>query len=269
MSADVSVIMTVRNAGPYIAEAIESVRAQDTRLSWELIIIEDGSSDDSCRIAREYADREPDRIRLFGHPDGENRGISASRNRGMEEASADVLAFLDADDVWLPHRLEHQFHILAATPEAAMIYGQAERWLDFEYSYDEVYGSRGRNFVPPPIPAGAQPGLLPPPTLLKWFLDDESMAPCTCTVLVRTANARQVGGFESSFRGLYDDQVFYAKIALREPILCDLRCVARYRRHSESCCAKATLQGNHSRMRDTFLEWLSMRSAESRDASWQ
>ena len=186
---------------------------------------------------------------------------------GIDEASADVLAFLDADDVWLPYRLEHQSAILAANPEAAMIYGQAERWFDFEYLFSEADGSRGRNFVPPLIPAGARPGLLYPPTVLEWFLSDESMTPCTCTVLVRTEKARKVGGFESSFRDLYDDQVFYAKLALREPMIADLRCVARYRRHSESCCAKATSQGSQARMRDTFLEWLSTRAAEEPKAS--
>ncbi len=269
MSADVSVIMTVRNAAPYIAEAIDSVFEQQTRLYWDLIIVDDGSSDDSYRIACSYADKEPQHIRVVRHAHGENRGISASRNRGMQEASAHVLAFLDADDAWLPHRLEHQFHILAENPEAAMIYGQAERWIDFDLPFCEVDGPRGRNFIPPLIPAEARPGLLPPPTVLNWFLADETMAPCPSAVLVRAERARQVGGFESSFRGLYDDQVFFAKLALREPIVADLRCVARYRQHSESCCAKAASQGTHGMMRDSFLKWLSNYAAENRNIAWR
>ena len=64
------------------------------------------------------------------------------------------------------------------------------------------------------------------------------MVPCICTVLVRTAVARRVGGFEDQFRGLYDDQAFHAKIALHGPVYASLDCVARYRQHAGSCCAE-------------------------------
>ncbi len=263
---DVSVIMTALNAERYLAEAIDSIVSQQTKANWELIVVDDGSTDQSYFIACSYARREPGRIRVLTHPGHVNRGISASRNLGLANASGELLAFLDADDVWLPFRLEHQLEIFAGYPQASMIYGQAERWFEFDRPFDAALIANGQNYIPPLIPSGAGPGLLQPPTLLEWFLADEALTPCTCTVMVRTEIARRVGGFESAFTGLYDDQVFYAKLALREQIVVDSRCVARYRKHADSCCLMAEKQGVESLIREQFLRWLGEYSGERRGA---
>ena len=143
---------------------------------------------------------------LHRHYDGGNHGISASRNLAMQNAKGAVIAFLDADDVWLPHRLESQLALFELYPDAAMIYAQAERWYDFDLPYSVQQGSAGKNFVPSLIPETERPGVVEPPKLLEWFLEDESMTPCTCSVLVRTNIARKYRGFEDSFYGLFDDQ---------------------------------------------------------------
>ena len=257
----VSVLMTVWNGEAFLAEAIESVLAQETPTAWELIVVDDGSTDASAAIAKTFVARDK-RVTLFSHPNGANCGISASRNLAMSKARGAVLAFLDADDVWLPYRLEHQLATWSEWPEAAMIYGGAERWWDVELPFDEHRLKNGANYIPPQAPPGERCGLLQPPTLLRWFLADEGFTPCTCSVLVRTTVARRVGGFEASFKGLYDDQVFYAKVALAEPVFADERCVARYRRHPGSCCWRA---GDESTGTETesiaarreFLLWLS------------
>src|SRR5215203_3938514 len=123
----VSSVMIFLNAEKFIEEAIESVFAQ-TYDNWELLLVDDGSSDDSSQIALRYAERYPERVRYLEHPGHQNRGMSASRNLGVSQAKGEYIALLDADDVWLPRTLEQQAIILDSHPEAGMVYGSAQYW---------------------------------------------------------------------------------------------------------------------------------------------
>ncbi len=240
----VSVLMTVWNTAQYLSEAIDSVIAQRTDATWELIIVDDGSTDGSLSISLNFAARHPECITVLRHAGGRNRGISASRNLALRHARGEFIAFLDSDDVWLPHRLESQLQILQSHPEAAMVYANAERWCDYDLPFDRVTSERawwGRNFLPPLLPPGHKQGLLQPGELLRMFMAEESMVPCICSVLVRADVARRVRGFEDQFRGLYDDQAFHAKVSLQAPVYASLDCVARYRQHGLSCCASGRL----------------------------
>lgn len=253
----VSVIMAALNAELYLAEAIESVLGQFLQRPWELLVVDDGSSDATLEIAKAYARRFPRSIRVLRHAGGANRGASASRNLALNEARGEFLAFLDADDVWLPGMLARQVATLRSRPAVAMVYANAERWWDFDLPFDPAVGPLGENTLPPLVPTGARAGLIPPPRLLDWFRADETMAPCTCTVVVRAATARRVGGFVDEFRGLFDDQAFYAKIALEHQVWVNLECVARYRRHSGSTCVQAWEDEERTaRERERFHNWL-------------
>jgi glycosyltransferase involved in cell wall biosynthesis len=97
----VSVIIIFLDEERFIQEAIESVFAQ-TYSHWELLLVDDGSKDASTQIARRCAETNPGRVRYLEHEDHRNRGMSASRNLGLQHAKGDFIAFLDADDVWLP-----------------------------------------------------------------------------------------------------------------------------------------------------------------------
>src|SRR5438093_8888063 len=103
----VSSIIIFFNAEKYFAEAIDSALAQ-TYPNWELILCDDGSTDGSTQIARKYAERYPDRVRYCEHEGHVNRGMSATRNLGLRHARGELIAWLDADDVWLPHKLARQ-----------------------------------------------------------------------------------------------------------------------------------------------------------------
>ena len=107
----VSVIMPFLDSARFIAESVESVRAQ-TYQAWELLLCDDGSSDASTEIARRFAAADPERIRWAEHEGHANRGASAARNLGLSLARGDYVAFLDADDVWLPRKLEEQVALL-------------------------------------------------------------------------------------------------------------------------------------------------------------
>jgi hypothetical protein len=114
----ISVIVPVLNGERFLVEALESVLDQ-TFTDFELIVVDDGSTDSTPDILREFAARD-DRVIVLRRP---NPGQSVARNVGIDAARAPVLAFLDADDVALPNRLERQHDFLASNPAIAVVGG--------------------------------------------------------------------------------------------------------------------------------------------------
>ena len=104
----VTVIMPAYNAARFLEAAIASVQSQTVE-NWELLVIDDGSSDESCRIAEAFAQKDP-RINFLPNP--RNMGVSATRNRGIELAKGTYIAFLDSDDVWHPEKLQMQLEAM-------------------------------------------------------------------------------------------------------------------------------------------------------------
>ena len=115
----ISVIIPVYNGERYLAEAIESVLAQSYR-PLEIIVIDDGSTDESARVAQQFP------VRYYFQSHG---GPGAARNRGIEQAHAEFFAFLDADDMWLPDKLARQMAACAARSELDAVFGQAELFI--------------------------------------------------------------------------------------------------------------------------------------------
>jgi glycosyltransferase involved in cell wall biosynthesis len=111
----VSVVVPVYNGARYLTAAIESILAQETR-PLEIIIVDDGSTDDTPRVVNRFSDW------VFAiHQD--NLGPSAARNNGIKQATAPLVAFLDADDMWLPTALTHHLAILKTNPAVAIGWG--------------------------------------------------------------------------------------------------------------------------------------------------
>jgi glycosyltransferase involved in cell wall biosynthesis len=238
-----------------LKEAIESVFGQ-TYCPWELLLVDDGASDGSTAIARRYAGRDPERVRYLEHPGHINRGMSASRNLGIRNAQGTYVAFLDADDVWFSNILEEQVEILEAYPEAAMAYGPIEYW----YSWTGMPGDRERDYVEK---LGVPPdGIIQPPRLLPLFLRDKATVPSG--ILVRRGVIERLGGFEDSFRGEYEDQVFCAKICLSTPVFASGHCWYRYRQHPNSCVLMGQRTGETDGARLRFLNWLSTYLSEQK-----
>lgn len=104
----VSIIMPSYNCAQFISFSIESVKAQ-TYQNWELIIVDDNSSDDTESIVSEYDDP---RIRYFRNES--NQGAALSRNRALRAANGRWIAFLDSDDLWEPEKLEHQIFFMVS-----------------------------------------------------------------------------------------------------------------------------------------------------------
>jgi glycosyltransferase involved in cell wall biosynthesis len=114
----VSVVIPVFNAEPHLTQALDSVATQ-THRSIEVLVVDDGSTDGSAEIARRYPDS---RVRLVSQPQG---GPAAARNHGVVIARGGFLAFLDADDLWEPFKLEVQLDVLRVHPAVAMVFGDA------------------------------------------------------------------------------------------------------------------------------------------------
>ena len=245
----VSVVIIFFDAERFIDEAIESVFAQ-TYDAWELLLVDDGSTDRSRGLALRYAERYPDRVRYLEHEGHRNRGMSASRNLGIRHARGAYIGWLDADDVWLPRKLEYQVALLNSCPDAGMVYGPTEWW----YSWRHPVDNGTRDFV---LPLGLPPErLIQPPALLVHFLKSEGLSPCMCSILVRREVIERIGGFEERFRGLYEDQAFCAKVSLDAPVFTSNECLCRYRQHPDSTSAVAQHAGQHGAARMEFLNWL-------------
>lgn len=119
----VSVVMVFFNEERFLQEAIDSVFAQSYD-NWEMLLVDDGSTDKSSEIALGYAERYSEKMLYLEHDGHRNRGTSASRNLAIRNAKGEYIAFLDADDVWLPCILEQQVAIMDSQPEAALVCGQ-------------------------------------------------------------------------------------------------------------------------------------------------
>lgn len=110
MSELVSIIVPVYNVEKYIVETIDSVRSQ-TYSCWELLLVEDGSGDSTAALIEEYIGRTGEkRIRLIRQPS--NMGAARARNRGLQEARGRYIAYLDADDLWMPDKLQREIQFM-------------------------------------------------------------------------------------------------------------------------------------------------------------
>jgi glycosyltransferase involved in cell wall biosynthesis len=127
---NISVIIPVFNAERFLQKAVASALVLPEVK--EVLLIEDGSSDNSFEVCKAL-ETGNDKIRLFAHPNHENKGAGASRNVGIENATGDFIAFLDADDFYLPNRFEAERNIFETQPDVDGVYGA----LGFHYYSEE------------------------------------------------------------------------------------------------------------------------------------
>ena len=200
-------------------------------------------------MALQDAERYPGQIRYLEHPEHRNRGMSASRNLGIRHSTGPYIAFLDADDVWLPDKLERQVAILQAQPDTAMVYGPVTWW----YGWTQNPEDRQRDHVPV---LGVPPNTLLHPTKSLHPLLQREFVTTTNSLIRRTA-IEAVGGFDETFRGLYEDQVLYTKLCIMAPVYVAGDCWYKWRKHPESHCSVALERGQYYAARATFLAWLS------------
>lgn len=214
----VSVIIPVRNGRDYIDEAIASV-LQQSFLDMEIVVIDDGSTDGNCDS---LCDSDP-RIRLI-HLGG--CGVSTARNQGMQAARGALIAFLDADDVWFPGKLQAQVRYMEAHPEVGVVFGGFRRWE----------GDAGGAFAPAADlmtdcsaltrPEAARSGWLYTRLLMGLLVGMN-------TAMVRRSVVEAIGGFNTSLRQGEDSDFWLKASRVAEMHALD-GCVALYRIHPAS-----------------------------------
>jgi glycosyltransferase involved in cell wall biosynthesis len=245
----VSTVIIFLNAERFLREAVQSVFAQ-TYERWELLLVDDGSTDGSREIAKCYAREHADRVTYLEHPRHENLGMSASRNLGIRNARGEFVALLDSDDVWLPQKLAEQLALARTHPKAGMICGATEYW----WSWNDP---ARKNVV---TPLGVPPDELhePPRLSLALYPLGRGAAPCPSDLLIRREVCERVGGFEEHFRRelqMYEDQAFLAKVYLGTPVYVAGALWARYRQHPNSCVSTVTRSRHYHTVRRFFLNW--------------
>jgi glycosyltransferase involved in cell wall biosynthesis len=247
----VSVVICFLNEERFLAEAVESV-VQQTFTDWELWLVDDGSTDASREIAKQFAQQNPGRIFYIDHADHRNLGLSASRNVGIRSARGRYVAFLDADDAWFPRKLGDQAALLDRHPDAAMVIGASKYWQSWSGESEEVD-------VVTPIGAEHDTVVAPPQLMTRLYPLGEGACPPPSDIMVRREVLEAVGGFEASFRGplmLYEDQAFLSKIYRSFPVYVASACWDLYRLRPDSIVATAHAGSGYWEVRLHFLTWL-------------
>ncbi len=209
MSPRISVLMPVFNGGPYLSAAIESVLSQ-TFGDYELVIVDDGSTDGSANVIGGYVAADH-RIRAFRK---DNSGISDTLNRGIAEARGDWIARLDADDIMLPRRLERQIAFVSADSEivAAGSY----------YDIIDAAGTRCATLRPLPRDRGD----------LQRVLDAREPLTFTHpTMIYRRHIAMALGGYRRDYEPCEDTELFARMLAMSGVILIQPEVLTLYRVH--------------------------------------
>ncbi len=197
----VSVIVPLYNKAQFISRCLSSICAQ-TLSEFELIVVNDGSTDGSERIAEMFVDV---RIRVIHQ---QNAGPGAARNRGLAEARGEYVAFLDADDVWLPEYLMRAVTLLDAHPTAASTTCQYREYPSTA-DIEELWHKRGIREGSCQISQDTDPGFL--------VYAVAYMHPCT--TVIRAKVIRQLGGFYDRERCRYAEDAFlFLQVALNHPV---------------------------------------------------
>lgn len=239
-SPHVSIIMPAYNVQEFVAESVASIAAQ-THPSFELIVVEDGATDataDRLRHARASWQLDPDRLIILHQP---NAGAATARNRGAARARGAVLAFIDADDRWLPETLSRLVACLDAFPQsdiACPIY----RRIDETGAVINYLGE----------PAGTQPAA---PAAPRTFDAGETLlaapAESATGVLVRREAFAAAGGFDDGLASNNDVDCWLRILWLRKSTLVQCPCaVVEYRLRA------AQITSDVRRMRDGHRRFL-------------
>jgi glycosyltransferase involved in cell wall biosynthesis len=205
--ATVDVIIPSFNSARYLPAAIESVISQ-TFDDWQILLVDDGSTDTTAEVVAPFLDRLGSKIKYIKQ---DNRGVSAARNTAILASTAEFLALLDADDVWLPCRLSESLRVLLERPQAGLSYGLLTH-MDSEGRLGSSWeGNRNH----------AEGHIAP-------YIYMRSVELPSPTITVRRKCISEVGVFDESLR-ITEDRDLWLRIAQRYEVAFVPKILALYR----------------------------------------
>lgn len=212
----VSVIIPAYNSARFITECLKSVAGQKGDIPIEIIVIDDGSSDDTREKVRAFGG-----VRLL---EQENAGPSAARNRGIAAATGEFIAFLDSDDLWTVDKLAVQMEIFQCLPEVSMVVGDSRRFNESGSLNDSFFAEANldQNFFGDPV-------LVKDP-YLKFFRINYAL---TGGVIIRKDCLNRTGVFDESLHYVEDLDLWF-RIALHYSIAYTTRLCLLRRHHDDN-----------------------------------
>ena len=206
-SPKVSVIIPAYNAMRFLPQTVESVLQQTLR-DFEVLIVDDGSKDDTAKWAAAHSDP---RVKLISRPNG---GAAAARNTGIANAAGEYVAFLDADDLWRPTKLEKQ----VARMEADLNVGLVDAWISYIDGDGEAMGKVMTQDLEGDV----------------WAqMVEYNLVRCGSTPLVRRRCFEEVGTFDESFR-FSEDWEMWIRITARYQFAVVKEPLVAYRQHENN-----------------------------------
>ncbi len=214
----ISVVVPCYNAAPFVAATLRSVLAQQG-FELQVIVVDDGSTDGSPElVARDFP-----AVTMVRQT---NAGVAAARNTGLAHARHDWVAFIDADDLWLPGKLQAQWALLSGHPEAGLAYTAWKVWTSNEPEPTADWLAQlARDAARSELWQGASGWIYP-----ELLVDCEVW---TSSVLVRRELLVQVGGFDAALR-IGEDWDLWLRLSRLTPMLRVTRPLAIYRMHPDS-----------------------------------
>ena len=244
----ISAVIPAYNSAAFIAEAIGSIRAQ-TRPVDEIIVVDDGSTDDTAIIVQRLGDG----IQYLHQA---NAGPSAARNRGIEAARGDLIAFLDADDQWTRTKIEQQLAVMEQNPAIALVAGDmAEIDSQDNITAPSVLSKHSL------LACFKGLGSEPIPNALALLLKTNFIP--TGTVLARRAALEAAGGFTTEIH-YGEDLELWAKVAAQHPIVCLPEVLMLRRQHGDN-----VTQATEPLLRDLIKVMSSLRAWDAKQLRQQ
>jgi glycosyltransferase involved in cell wall biosynthesis len=207
MQPRVSVVISFYNGADLIRETLASVVAQ-TLTDWELVLVDDGSTDASSGIAQDFARSDP-RVHYVTHPGRANRGLASSRVLGSDCAKGEYLLFLDHDDIIDRDALERLTALLDAHPRAAAVLAATRFW-----TWNPSGKSERRTQSYRPLCTGMVPGR----TFLRYLVSSDEHHPHVCSTMYRRLEFIAFRDSASTWHGMFEDTALLMKLTVNHDI---------------------------------------------------